>query len=385
MDFSFTQEQEQFQKRIHHLFQEELAPFVREIESANQFPSNFYKWLAKNHLLAINFPKEYGGQEADCMTCAILIEELSKFSAGVAGCVTTAGMTSPYPLLLSGTKEQKERYLHGVARGETITAFAITEPNSGSDVTRLSTRAVDEGDSFRINGTKTFITNGSVANIFLVVAKTGEEEKRFSLFLIERETPGLSISKKFEKLGWASQDTTEISLDDVIVPKENLVGLEGAGLSGAFSSINFTRILMASTALGVAESTLDHALNYVRNKEQMGKPLYKQQGIRSELSKMTVEVEAARLLVYRAAWMYDRGVRNRKETAMAKYYATEIAKRITKEVLRLHGLDGFTKYHPAAIFFSDTPVFTIADGTSEIQLENISRELGLLQSGEMGT
>jgi alkylation response protein AidB-like acyl-CoA dehydrogenase len=142
---------------------------------------------------------------------------------------------------------------------------------------------------------------------------------------------------------------------------------------------------MASTALGVAESTLDHALKYAKSKEQMGKPLHKQQGIRSELSKMAVEVEAARLLVYRAAWMYDRGLRNRKETAMAKYYATEIAKRITKEVLRLHGLDGFTKNHPAAIFFSDTPVFTIADGTSEIQLENISRELGLLQSGGMGT
>lgn len=142
---------------------------------------------------------------------------------------------------------------------------------------------------------------------------------------------------------------------------------------------------MASTALGVAESTLDHALKYARSKEQMGKPLHKQQGIRSELSKMAVEVEAARLLVYRAAWMYDRGLRNRKETAMAKYYATEISKRISKEVLRLHGLDGFTNSHPAAIFFSDTPVFTIADGTSEIQLENISRELGLLESGGMGS
>ena len=142
---------------------------------------------------------------------------------------------------------------------------------------------------------------------------------------------------------------------------------------------------MASTALGVAESALDHALKYARGKEQMGKPLTKQQGIRSELANMAVDVEAARLLVYRAAWMYDRGLRNRKETAMAKYYATEMAKRITKEVLRLHGLDGFIRKHQAAIFFSDAPVFTIADGTSEIQLENISRELGLLESGGMGS
>jgi alkylation response protein AidB-like acyl-CoA dehydrogenase len=385
MDFSFTPEQEKFQQRVHHFLQDELAPLVEEIENAHQFPSNFYKVLAANHLLGINFPKEYGGQEADCTTCAILIEELSKFSAGVAGCVTTAGMTSPFLLLVAGTEEQKEKYLHGVATGETIAAFAITEPNAGSDVTQLLTQAVVEGNSYRINGTKTFITNGSVANIFLIVAKTGEEEKRFSVFLIERGTPGLSVSKKFDKLGWASQDTTEISLDDVIVPKENLVGPEGGGLSRAFSSINFTRILMGSTALGVAESALDRALKYARDKEQMGKPLHKQQGIRSELSKMAIDVEAARLLVYRAAWMYDRGLRNRKETAMAKYYATEMAKRITKEVLRLHGLDGFTKKHQAAIFFADTPVFTIADGTSEIQLENISRELGLLESGGMGS
>jgi alkylation response protein AidB-like acyl-CoA dehydrogenase len=385
MDFSLTQEQEEFQQRIHRFLQEELAPLVEEIEGANQFPVSFYKRLAEKHLLAINFPKEYGGQEADCMTCAILIEEISKFSSGVAGCVTTAGMTSPSLLLLSGTKEQKERYLHGVATGETIAAFAITEPNAGSDVTKLSTRAVLEGNAYRVNGTKTFITNGSVANLFLVVARTGEEEKRFSVFLIERGTPGFSVSKKFDKLGWASQDTTEISLDDVIVPEENLVGPEGGGLSRALSTINFTRILLASTALGVAESALDYALTYTRNKEQMGKPLTKQQGIRSELAKMAVEVEAARFLVYRAAWMYDRGLRNRKETAMAKYYTTEMAKRITKEVLRLHGLDGFSKKHQAAIFFSDTPVFSIADGTSEIQLENISRELGLLESGGMGS
>jgi alkylation response protein AidB-like acyl-CoA dehydrogenase len=385
MDFSLTEEQEKFRQRIHRFLEERLAPWVEDIESAHQFPINFYKDLAGHHLLGINFPKEYGGQEADCMTCALLIEEISKFSSGVAGCVTTAGMTSPALLLLSGTKEQKEKYLHGVATGETIGAFAITEPDAGSDVTKLSTRAVAEGNAYRIHGTKTFITNGSVANIFLVVARTGDEEKRFSVFLIERGTPGFSVSKKFDKLGWASQDTTEISLDDVMVPKENLVGPEGGGLFPALSMVNFTRILLSSTALGVAESTLDHALAYAKNKKQMGQSLTKQQGIRSQLAKMAVEVDAARFLVYRAAWMYDRGLRNRKETAMAKFYATELAKRITKEMLRLHGLDGFSKKHQAAVFFSDAPVFAIADGTSEIQLENISRELGLLESGGMGS
>lgn len=385
MDFSLTHEQRQFQQRIRRFLQEELAPLVEEIENAGKFPMTFYKRLGANNLLGINFPKEYGGQEADCMTCVLLIEEMSKLSSGVAGSVTTAGMTAPYLILISGTKEQKEKYLHGVPTGETITAFAITEPNAGSDATNLLTRAVVEGDSYRINGTKIFTTNGSVANIFLVVAKMGDEEKKFSVFLIERGTPGFSVSKKFDKLGWACQDTTELSLDEVIVPKENLVGLEGGGLFNAFSSINFTRILLASTALGVAESALDHALRYAKNKQQMGKPLTKQQGIRSQLAKMAVEIEAARFLVYQAAWMQDRGLRNRKEAAMAKFYTTEMAKRITKETLRLFGFDGFSKKHQAAIFFSDAPVFSIADGTSEIQLENISRELGLLQSGEIGS
>jgi alkylation response protein AidB-like acyl-CoA dehydrogenase len=314
-----------------------------------------------------------------------LIEEMSKLCSGVAGTVTTAGMTAPSLLLEAGTEAQKEKYLHGVATGETITSFAITEPNCGSDVTNLSTRAVAEGDFYRINGGKVFITNGSVANIFLVVARTGDKKTEFSVFLIERGTPGLAVSKKFHKLGWACQDTTEVTLDDVVVPRENLVGPEGNGLVPAMASVSFTRILLAATGLGVAESALDHALSYAKNKQQMGKPLASQQGIRSELSRMAVDVEAARFLVYRAAWMLDKGLRNRKEAAMAKFYATEVAKCVTKQTLRLYGIEGFSRKHQAAIFFSDTPVFTIADGTSEIQLENIARELGLLQSGGMGS
>jgi alkylation response protein AidB-like acyl-CoA dehydrogenase len=384
MDFSLTEEQKRFQQRIARFLQEELAPWVGEIEAAHEFPMSFYKKLADHNLLGINFPKEYGGWEADCITCALLIEEISKFSSGVAGCVTTASMTGPTILLISGSEEQKKKYLHGVTTGETITAFAITEADAGSDISRLSTYVVEENDCYRINGTKIFITNGSVATIFLVLAKTDNRDKEFSLFLIERGTPGLSISKKFDKLGWSSQDTTEVSMDDVVIPKENLVGAKGEGLSKAFDCINFTRILLASTALGVAESALNHAMAYANNKQQMGKPLIKQQGIRSSFAKMATEIEAARNLVYRAAWMQDRGLRNRKEAAMAKFYATEMAKHLTKETLRLHGMDGFFTRHQAAIFFSDTPVFTIADGTSEIQLENISRELGLLKSGEMG-
>lgn len=384
MDLSLTKEQKKFQEKLRDFLQKELVPHVKEIEAAAKFPMDFYKKLAENDYLALNFPKKYGGKDADVVTCAILIEEMAKICSGVAGTVTTAGMTAPDLLLIAGTEEQKEKYLHGVATGETITAFAITEPNCGSDVTNLSTRAVAEGDSYRINGTKVFITNGSVANIFLVVAKTGHEKKQFSVFLVERDRPGFAVSKKFQKLGWWCQDTTEISLDDVIVPKENMVGQEGKGLLDAMTSISFTRVLLSVTGLGVAEATLEHAINYAKNTHQMGKSLIRQQGVRSVLARMAVEIEAGRYLVYGAASMMDMGARHRKEAAMAKFYNTDLAKRTSREILRLYGVDGFSRIHQAAVFFADTPVFTIADGTSEIQLENVAREMGLLRSGEMG-
>lgn len=384
MDLSLTKEQKKFQEKLRDFLQKELVPHVKEIEAAAKFPMDFYKKLAENYYLALNFPKKYGGKDADVVTCAILIEEMAKICSGVAGTVTTAGMTAPDLLLIAGTEEQKEKYLHGVATGETITAFAITEPNCGSDVTNLSTRALAEGDSYRINGTKVFITNGSVANIFLVVAKTGHEKKQFSVFLVERDRPGFAVSKKFQKLGWWCQDTTEISLDDVIVPKENMVGQEGKGLLDAMTSISFTRVLLSVTGLGVAEATLEHAINYAKNTHQMGKSLIRQQGVRSVLARMAVEIEAGRYLVYGAASMMDMGARHRKEAAMAKFYNTDLAKRTSREILRLYGVDGFSRIHQAAVFFADTPVFTIADGTSEIQLENVAREMGLLRSGEMG-
>jgi butyryl-CoA dehydrogenase len=387
MDFSLTSVQIDFQKWISHYMKTNLAPVVSDIENAHQFPMEFYMQLAEDGLLGINFPEKYGGKNADCITCALLIEETSKYCSSVAGSITTAGMTAPYPLLILGSEAQKEKYLYGVPTGEIITAFAISEPDAGSDVTRLSTRGVRDGDHYLINGTKIFISNGSVAHIFLVVADTssGDQEKNFSLFLVERDTPGLSVSKKFDKLGWVSQDTTEVAFNDVRVPKENLIGKEGDGLAGGFSSISFTRILLAITGVGVAESALNRGIEYSKNTKRSGKALIRQQSIRAELAELATEVEAARLMVFRAAWMHDRGVRNRKEVAMSKYYATELAKKVTKAVLRIHGVEGFFTHHQAAIFFADTPVFTIADGTSQIQLENISRELGMLKSGEMGT
>jgi alkylation response protein AidB-like acyl-CoA dehydrogenase len=384
MDFELNERQKAFKKKLVEYLKQELAPLVEEIEAAHEFPMSFYKKMAENNLIGINYPKKYGGSDADCITGAILIEELSKYSSSVAGSVTTAGMTSAYPILVSGTKAQREKYLYGVPSGETITAFAITEPDAGSDLRHLSTHAVRDGDFYRINGTKIFTTNGSVATVFLIVAATDEEGKEFTVFIIDKGTAGLKVSKKFDKLGWAAQDTTELSLSDVMVPKEDIIGKEGAGMAKAFESIAYTRILMGATALGVAESALKHASDYAQSKRRSGKAIIKNQWIRTEFARMATEIEMSRLLVYQAAWMQDKGIRNRKEAAMAKYYSTEIAKRISRETLRIFGTEGFSTSHQSAIFFSDTPVFTVADGTSEIQKENIARELGYLKSGEMG-
>ena len=339
--------------------------------------------LADNNYLGINYPLKYGGREADTMTCAYLIKEMSKLCSGVAGSVTTAGMTSAYLILAVGSEVQKEKYLHGIATGETIVAFGATEPDAGSDLSGLRTTAVKEGSSYRINGTKT-CTNANVANIFLIVANTGIDRRELSVFLIERGTKGLSVSKTFDKLGWSSQDTAEVSLSDVIVPEENIVGGLGKGLAGAFASINFTRILLAATAWGVAEAALENTIAFANRKMHRGKVLSRHQGVRSELANMAVEIESTGLLVYQAALMQDKGIRNRKQAAMAKYYATNTAKRVSRETNRIHGIDGFSSAHQSAIFFCDTPVFTIADGTSEIQLENIAKELNLLQPGQIG-
>ena len=253
---------------------------------------------AANNYLGINYPLKYGGREADTMTCAYLIKEMSKLCSGVAGSVTTAGMTSAYLIPAVGSEAQK----------------------------------------------------------------------------------GLSVSKTFDKLGWSSQDTAEVSLSDVIVPEENIVGGLGKGLAGVFASINFTRILIAATAWGVAEAALENAIAFVNRKMHHGKMLSRHQGVRSELANMAVEIESTGLLVYQAALMQDKGIRNRKQAAMAKYYATNTAKRVSRETNRIQGRDGFSNAHQSAIFFCDTPIFTIADGICGLPADSEGLEFGFTYS-----
>ncbi len=381
-----TEAQLEFKNYIAEYLEKELKPYVKEIEGAHSFPMGFYKKLAKDRLLALNFPKHFGGQEYDCLRCAILIEEMAKLSSGVAGTVTTAGMTGPFLILDLGNEEQKETYLHGVATGETITAFGATEPNAGSDLTNIETIAIKEGGNYRINGSKTFCTNASVANIFIIITNTNPEgpRKEFTAFLLEKDTAGMKVGEKFDKMGWTCQDTAEVYLNDVVVPESSIIGSVGKGFNAAFSSINFTRIILAATAYGVCQAALQLAIEHSRNVKIGERPLIDQQGIRCEISDLATEIEAAGLLIYRAATLQDRKQNNRKEAAMAKYYATNLAKKVTKETMRMLGPEGYYKNGLAATFFLDSPVFTIADGTSEIQKENIAKGLKLAKPGQLG-
>lgn len=386
METLLTDKQLQFKKYIKDFLQKELAPHVDEIEESHDFPMQFFHKLAKHRLLAMNFPRYFGGQESDSITCALFIEEIAKISSGVAGAVTTAGMTGPFLILATGNEKQKEKYLHGVATAQTITAFGATEPNAGSDLNNIETIAVKEGAHYRINGTKTFCTHSTVANIFLIVTNTNPEgpQKEYTVFLLERGRKGLTVGEKFHKMGWTCNDTAEVYLNDVIATEDDIVGQRGAGFNAAFSSINFTRIILSAIAYGVSQSTLESAIDYSRHCMVGGKPLISEQGIRCDFANLATEIEAAGMLIYRAAYLQDKGLRNRKEAAMSKYYSTNLAKKVTKECLRIMGLEAFRRRHRTAVNFTDAPVFTIADGTSEIQLENIAKGLNLLKSGHIG-
>ncbi|MEM0488066.1 MAG: acyl-CoA dehydrogenase family protein [Candidatus Bathyarchaeia archaeon] len=369
----------------HHMrFKYELNDFLKEnsvqIEAAQKldtFPRSLYKKFAEAGFLGLNFPVSLGGRGLDTTCCVILIEEVAKISSSIAGIITTAGITGPYLILREGSEEQRKKYLPLVCKGELIVSFAITEPNAGSDVTYLSTYAAKDGDFYIINGTKTFITHAPIADLFLITARTGERRGQCTVFIVEKNTPGLSVSEKMKKLGWWCQETGEVYLSEVKVHKSQILGAKDAGLRVPMVSINLTRILLSATALGLSERILRNALiNVVQSSP---KSVLRKQFVRASLSRLISEWVAVRALLYKIAHAVDKGTVTRAETSILKLLATELAKKITQECLWMFGYASVDKFSDFSICYLDAPVFTIADGTSEIQLENVARELGLLE------
>jgi len=380
MDFELSEEQKIFQASARKFFKAELLPIVDEIESSNEFPLDLYKLCGKQGFLGINLPEEFGGSNADMLTCAILIEEASRINSGFGSTLWTASMVPPQEIIALGTEEQKEKYLNGVVTGDRIVAFSLTEPNAGSDTAGIRTFAKKDGDHYIVNGSKTFITNGAVADIHLLVAYTDKSKghKGVDMFIVDAELPGVTVTKRLDKLGWHSSETVEIAYEDVRVPASDKLGSKGLG--GALDLVNFGRIMMATSAVGLAHAAFEACLKYTQEREAFGRPISGFQVIKHSLAKMKMQIETARLLVWYACWRRDNGLSHRKESSYAKYHCGEMVKEVTSKSLQMFGGYGFMNEFPISRYFRDAQVYTIADGMSNIQIEVVAREIGLGRS-----
>lgn len=376
MNLRFTEEQEMMRKMVQDFAQKEITPFIEKMEDG-EFPRDILKKMGDLGLMGIPIPSEYGGSEMDFTSYIIAINELSKVSATIGVILSVHTSVGTNPILYFGTEEQKQKYVPKLAAGEYLGAFCLTEPSAGSDAGSLKSRAVLDGDHYIINGSKVFITNGGEADIYIVFASTNLEAgtKGISAFIVEKGTPGLVIGKDEHKMGLLGSRTVQLTFEDMKVPKENLLGEEGQGFKIAMGNLDVGRIGIAAQALGIAEAALEAATNYAKDRHQFGRPIAAQQGVAFKLAEMATNIEAAKLLIYRAADLRARGLNCGKEASMAKLFASKTAVEVTTEAIQVFGGYGYTKDYPVERFFRDAKVTEIYEGTSEIQRIVISKHL----------
>lgn len=377
----FAEEHELLRKTVRAFVEKEVAPQVDAWEAAGRIPREFWRRLGELGLLGLEYPAEYGGAGGDFLSSVVLGEEMARCrSGGVAFSVLVhTDMSSPW-LTRYGTDAQKRRYLPGIVSGETVCALGITEPGTGSDMAGIATRAVRDGDHYRLTGGKIFITNGVYGDLYFVAARTspGTAERRhagISMFLVERDTPGFTVSRRLDKMGMRASDTAELALENCPVPAENLLGEEGRGFHQLAAGLQRERIMAAVLALSGAAQALDDTLGYVRERHAFGEPLAARQALRHRLADMATEIEAARHLVYHAASLYAAGRDCVTEVSMAKLFATEVANRVAYQAVQLHGGYGYMSEFPVERFFRDVRLWTIASGTSEIMREIVAKRL----------
>ena len=378
---TLTDEHEMLRRTVRAFVEKEVAPQVDAWEEAGRIPRAFWRRLGELGLLGLEFPTEYGGAGGDFLSSVVLGEEMARCrSGGVAFSVLVhTDMSSPW-LTRYGTDAQKRRYLPGIVSGETVCALGITEPGTGSDMASITTRAVRDGDCYRLTGSKIFITNGVYGDLYFVAARTGPgtSERRhagISMFLVERDTPGFTVSRRLDKMGMRASDTAELSLQDCPVPALNLLGEEGRGFHQLAAGLQRERIMAAVLALSGAAQALEDTLAYVRERHAFGEPLAAKQALRHRLADMATEIEAARHLVYHAASLYTAGRDCVTEVSMAKLFATEVANRVAYQAVQLHGGYGYMSEFPVERFFRDVRLWTIASGTSEIMREIVAKRL----------
>jgi len=377
MNFDLNDDQRLQRDLVRDFARSEIAPKITAYENQHMFPREIIRKLADLGVLGMSVPVEFGGTQSDYLSFILALEELGRASASVCIIVAVHGALFAKPIANFGTARQKDKYLPRAARGEILGGFSVTEPGAGSDAASLKTRAVRAGSEYILNGTKAWVTNGGAADALFLLAQTEMPSgpPKPSAFIVERDFPGFRVAKVEDKMGLHASVTAEIALEDCRVPAENLLGEEGRGLHIALGSLEGSRIGIAAQSLGLAQSALELAVLYAKQREQFGRPIAEFQAVQFMIADMAVQVEAARLLTYRAAADYDRGLPYAKAAAMAKLYASEAANRVVSQGVQIHGAYGYSKEYTIERLFREARVFSIYEGTSEIQRIIIAKQL----------
>jgi len=372
-----TPEQEQFRQTIRKLAEEKVAPRSAEIDRTGEFPWDIFELFKANDLFGLHLPKECGGTDADMITCCILSEEVSRVDAGCSNIVGSSWLAAE-PILIAGSPEQQKKYLTPLARGDGMFAFGLTERNAGSDAGAMESTARLQGDTYILNGSKCFITNGSVAITYSIFAKTDPEKgvRGISAFIVPRDTPGFSIGKVEDKLGIRGCQVAELIFEDCPIPRENLLGEEGRGFAYAMMTLDRTRPTVGAQALGIAQGALDYVVKYAKERVQFQAPIANLQGIQFRRADMAIQIEAARAMIYRTASAIDHKVPNLSYlSAISKTFASDTAMRVTTDAVQIMGGYGYIKDHPVERMMRDAKITQIYEGTNQIQRVVISRAL----------
>ena len=369
MEFKLTEEQEMIQKTVRDFAEKEIAPKAGPMDEAEAYDYSLWEQMADMGLTGIPFPEEYNGAGMDSFCYAIAVEELSRICASSGVLISAHTSLCSWPIYAFGTEEQKQKYLAPLAGGEKMGALGLTEPAAGSDAGAVKTTAVPDGDEYVLNGSKIFITNGEVAEIYVVIASTDKSKghKGTTAFIVEKGTGGFIFGKKEHKLGIRASATYELVFENCRIPKENMLGQEGQGFKIALKTLDGGRIGIAAQALGIAQGAFDEAVKYSKIREQFGKPISSFQGLQWMIADMATRIEAARLLVYRAAYLKDNGLPYGKESAMAKLYASECAMWVTTKAVQIFGGYGYSREYPVERMMRDAKITEIYEGTSEVQ------------------
>lgn len=379
MDFELTEMQKLFKKTVREFAEKEIKPLADKIDKEEYFPKDLYKKMGKMGLMGMTVPQKYGGAGIDQVSYMIALEEISRVCGSTGIILEAHNSLGVGHIYEKGTEEQRKKYLPKLLNGEGIAAWALTEPNAGSDAAATQTTAVLDGDEWVINGTKQFITSGDIAEVVTVMAKTDKTQgaKGISAFIVEKDTTGFKVGQLEDKLGVRGSHTAELIFKDCRIPKENLLDKEGMGFIGAMTILDRGRTAIGTMAVGIAQGALDESIEYAKQRQQFGKPIGKFQAIQWMIADMATQIDAARLLVYRAADLEEKGKPFTIEASMAKLFASEIAMKATRNAIQIFGGYGYTREYPLERFFRDAKLCEIGEGTSEVQRMIIARKLGL--------